>query len=286
MVSIRARDLPNSTSIRMTDLLTALRSLVRVFPTAAILASALATAGEPPLTSNPWWPTAAGKATDVVILRDGTVQKGTLKSCVASQCQLGANSYPKDSIEWIGLVVGITRPPEVVNLDKDEAHLRDGTVHKGVLVGVSSTEVVLDEGAYQRRDVVWIHLAVGPRPTPQGAEPGEEAVTGPPASSSAISTTEKPATAPTTAPATAPATTTRWEPEREAVVRARRPLVRTDSHSSAADQRRHHDPRFHRLQDRRSCASAGVRPPASPIGHGKTLRHARASGARRNRSPD
>ncbi|MFI5167986.1 MAG: hypothetical protein ACHQQS_15365, partial [Thermoanaerobaculales bacterium] len=160
-----------------------LRGLACVHAAAAVLASAVAAAGQSLPSSKPWWP-AAGNATDAVILRDGTEQKGALKSCVAGQCQLGAQFYPRDSIEWIGFAVGITRPPEIVNLDKDEAHLRDGTVHAGALVGVNASDVVLQDGQYPRGNVAWVHLVIGPPPTPQGGGPGTErtpAPTSPPA---------------------------------------------------------------------------------------------------------
>ena len=192
-------------SVRVRSL-AVLRTLACALPAVAALALAAAAAGAPPRSSKGWWP-AADSATDALILRDDSVQKGVLKTCVAGQCQLGVKSFPRDSIEWIGLSVGSAPPPEVVNLDKDEAHLRKGTVRKGALVGVSSSAVVLESGSLNRRDVVWVHLVLGSLSGPEGAEPGAESTPvpmSPPAPSPPASAAPSPPPSPAPTPPPSP----------------------------------------------------------------------------------
>jgi hypothetical protein len=127
--------------------------------------------GAPPLASG-----------DVIVLRSGEAKKGQLKSCDPDSCVLGARVYRRDVMSWVGLAVAEATPPMVTYNSEDEVHLRDGSVFRGHLIGVSLGEVDIEGGSYDRDRVAWIHLVRPPNapPPPKGAIPGTEVTPSPP----------------------------------------------------------------------------------------------------------
>jgi hypothetical protein len=112
-------------------------------------------------------------AADQLIMRDGKTVSGTLKACISGVCQLGAQSIPWATIASIGLGTKQTTPPAIKDPAQDEVQLADGTVHDGNLIGVSMSEVVMQEGSFDRAKVTWIHLAGAPV-QPKGSIPTQE----------------------------------------------------------------------------------------------------------------
>src|SRR6185369_7588252 len=98
-------------------------------------------------------------ASDLVIRTDGTKQRGKLKSCIGSRCQLDAQSIPRESIAWIGLEPKASFPPAVTNAYTDEVHLADGSVEVATVIGLSLGEIVTEKSNFVRGDVAWIHFA-------------------------------------------------------------------------------------------------------------------------------
>jgi hypothetical protein len=99
---------------------------------------------------------------DLLILRNGTLVRGTIPVCEVDTCRLGSKSYGRDEIAWIGLAQSSEKPPRVSGVAEDEVHLLDDSVHLGHLEGISLGEVAIEGGAWDREDVGWIHLAGAP----------------------------------------------------------------------------------------------------------------------------
>lgn len=113
---------------------------------------------------------------DLLILRSGRTEHGQIKVCDSDSCRLAGKSYAREEIAWIGLAPPRDTPPGVVDGSEDEVHLRDGTVHKGHLTGISLGLVEIQPGEWDRELVTWIHLAGAPAAPPSsGAIPGQEA---------------------------------------------------------------------------------------------------------------
>jgi hypothetical protein len=61
-------------------------------------------------------------------------------------------------VAWVGFRTATAKPPAVKYPGSDEVHGRDGEVHAGHLVRIGPEEVVLQEGAFDRAQVTWVHL--------------------------------------------------------------------------------------------------------------------------------
>ena len=96
---------------------------------------------------------------DVLILRSGDAHKGLIKVCDSDSCTLGTVPYTREVIAWIGLATDSVIPPAVKDASEDEVHLRDGSIEKGHLVGLSLGEVDIEGDSFDRENVEWIHLA-------------------------------------------------------------------------------------------------------------------------------
>ena len=107
---------------------------------------------------------------DLVVLKTGDRQTGTLHGCINASCQLDNQAIPQVQIAWIGFSYANSPPPSVDNPATDEIHARGGWVESGRLVGISVSKVVTEKRAYDRPQVAWIHL--GPAP-PRPPLPGE-----------------------------------------------------------------------------------------------------------------
>ena len=106
---------------------------------------------------------------DLVILRSGQTEKGILKGCVSSRCQIGSASLSRSQILWIGLSTQTDIPPAISDTSRDEVHLRAGGLRKGRLVGINTATVVTETGSFARSQVAWIYLAPpGSRPPLEG----------------------------------------------------------------------------------------------------------------------
>lgn len=103
----------------------------------------------------------AARASDLVILADGSRREGTLQSCVADQCRLDGKTLLRSEIAWIGFGAPAGDPPAPVDPSRDEIHLAAGGVLHGSIVGVSLGAVVTGEGSQDRSAVRWIHFASG-----------------------------------------------------------------------------------------------------------------------------
>jgi hypothetical protein len=112
---------------------------------------------------------------DLVLLRDGNRQGGTLRGCTNSGCALESQAIPQAAIAWIGFSVVGDAPPAVRNPAGDEIHLRNGSIESGHLVGISDSKVVTDRLSYERKDVAWIHLVPPASRPPSSGEMAQSA---------------------------------------------------------------------------------------------------------------
>ena len=62
---------------------------------------------------------------DVIVLRNGETQGGTLRSCKPDSCTLGKTLYKREAMAWIGFAADNAKPPLVTYNSEDEIHLRD-----------------------------------------------------------------------------------------------------------------------------------------------------------------
>lgn len=119
-----------------------------------------------------WMATAAATAQDLIIRRDGSLLTGQLAACVAGRCRIGGTDASFDDIAWIGFAQRKPEPPTLTIGGGDVVVLRDGSEHRGQLVGVSLGDVELDNAEFDRPTVAWIRLAAEvpavpvPAPTP------------------------------------------------------------------------------------------------------------------------
>lgn len=131
---------------------------------------------------------AAAAAQDVIIRRDGSLLSGPLAACVAGRCRIGHTDASFDDIAWIGFAQRKPEPPVLTIGGGDVVVLRDGSEHRGQLVGVSLAVVELDNAELDRPAVAWIRLAAeapaasAPTPTPTPA-PTPAATSTPPETS-------------------------------------------------------------------------------------------------------
>lgn len=113
---------------------------------------------------------AVAAAQDLIIRRDGSLLSGPLVACVAGRCRIGHTDASFDDIAWIGLAQKKPDPPALTIGGGDVVVLRDGSEHRGQLVGVSLGVVELDNAELDRPTVAWIRLAAeipaAPAPTP------------------------------------------------------------------------------------------------------------------------
>jgi len=113
---------------------------------------------------------AAEGAQDLIIRRDGSLLTGQLAACVAGRCRIGGTDASFDDIAWIGFAQRKPEPPALTIGGGDVVVLRDGSEHRGQLVGVSLAVVELDNAELDRPAVAWIRLAAeapaAPTPTP------------------------------------------------------------------------------------------------------------------------
>jgi len=117
----------------------------------------------------------AAAAQDLIIRRDGSLLSGPLVACVAGRCRIGQTDASFDDIAWIGLAQKKPDPPVLTIGGGDVVVLRDGSEHRGRLVGLSLGVVELDNAELDRPTVAWIRLAAevpaapAPTPTPTAA---------------------------------------------------------------------------------------------------------------------
>lgn len=102
---------------------------------------------------------------DELIFRKGGTRAGQLNACDASRCTLGQVAYLRSTIEWIGLGNGRVAPPSIKTPDLDELYLKDGSIHPGQLVAITSSTVVTVAGSFDRARVAFVHLAGAPTST-------------------------------------------------------------------------------------------------------------------------
>ncbi|MFN7942469.1 MAG: hypothetical protein U0X73_12805 [Thermoanaerobaculia bacterium] len=127
---------------------------------AALAGAAFAGAADKPRAPAP------RAVSDLVVKRDGSTASGKVNSYVGDTCYLDGHPVPRATIAWIGFSTATVDLPPLADATEDEAHLRDGAVRRGHLVGVSQGEVVLESGELERADVAWLHLVA-----PAGAPP-------------------------------------------------------------------------------------------------------------------
>jgi hypothetical protein len=106
---------------------------------------------------------------DVVIRVNGQVLRGVLRTCTTS-CRIASNIVPRAQVAWIGFAAALASPPPPGDASEDEVHLRDGTVRREHLLGVTLDEVRTAKGSYARQTVAWIHLAPPAGSTPPSGE--------------------------------------------------------------------------------------------------------------------
>ena len=108
----------------------------------------------------------AAAAQDLIIRRDGSLLRGPLAACVAGRCRIGHTDASFDDIVWIGLGQEKPDPPALTIGGGDVVVSRDGSEHRGQLVGVSLAIVELDNAELDRPAVAWIRLAAEPPASP------------------------------------------------------------------------------------------------------------------------
>lgn len=107
---------------------------------------------------------------DLLIMRDGSQQRGTLEWCSGEVCSLSGKQTAQASILWIGL--GGSQPPTPTVRDpaRNEIHFIDKTVLSTTNVRLNTNFVMSDQKPHPRTAVTWIHL-VTPIRAPSSAQP-------------------------------------------------------------------------------------------------------------------
>ncbi len=95
---------------------------------------------------------------DLIVLKNGSRQNGTLQACVSGNCQFNGASVPQATISWIGLHQGTLSVPQPNDPAGGEIRLTDHSVHPGVMTNIDSTRVVAPSGSYDRQKVAWVYL--------------------------------------------------------------------------------------------------------------------------------
>src|SRR5437667_4301678 len=90
---------------------------------------------------------------DVIVLRDGETQGGTLRSCQPDSCTLGKTLYKREAMAWIGFAADNAKPPLGTYNSEDEIHLRDGSTYRGHLISVSDAKVEIEGASFDRDKV-------------------------------------------------------------------------------------------------------------------------------------
>ena len=122
----------------------------------------------------------AAEGSDLLVLRDGKRQSGSLVTCAVDTCLMGTSVVPRENIQWIGLSLSQklqATPPPLQNSATDELHLADGSVHSGSVLGIRAHSVETAGKSYDRKEVKWVYLAPvsgKPRggPAPSAPPPG------------------------------------------------------------------------------------------------------------------
>jgi hypothetical protein len=112
-------------------------------------------------------------ADDLLVLKDGTQQRGALTACLDDDCYLSGHAIPLAEIVWLGLAPKTASPPTVAASNADRVMLRNGGERSGRLIGVSLGAVTLDAVELDRREVAWIRLADSTAGSAHVPPPGE-----------------------------------------------------------------------------------------------------------------
>lgn len=108
---------------------------------------------------------------DLILLRNGSRQTGTLQGCLNGGCQFDGAAIPQATIAWIGLHQARADPPQPNDPLVSEIRLADHSVHPGAMTAIDPSRVIAVPGSYDRQKVAWVYLA-----RPENAASGSDNV--------------------------------------------------------------------------------------------------------------
>lgn len=134
---------------------------------------------------------------ELVVRRNGERATGALQSCVGERCQWRASPLPRAEIAWIAFAASgsTAEPPSPTDPTRDTIWLSDGRTITSPILGISLSEVALEEESFDRSAVAWVYFG-SPEGAPRVAEAAPPRKSAAPPVASAVPPAAPPAATP------------------------------------------------------------------------------------------